>query len=430
MQTRSSGRYVMSMLAVLGFSAILAIAAPGAARAEEASSSLDTTLVAGEADAQEPKRKFTRINEYDGPITTVRLGYGLVFDYAGYSQDDASKQQFRLIPKLGLRDFRILLKGKFKTSRNISWMFGYMYDGADEDWHFRQTGLYVDVPEVSGRFFVGRTKEGYSQTKVMVGYYIWTIERNQTLDAFVPILADGIKYMGYFKGPRLYLNLGFYGDAWSEDEKFAIYDRQFIPRLVWQPILSKSGDKLLYLVSMGRDAKPDNNAIRLKSKPAAWHAPNYLDTGSIPADHVTGEGIEAYYRTGPWIVGSEYNWERVDALNGDHPTFHGGGTSVTWVPTGEIRPYNVQGAYFESLSPKRTVNEGGPGAWEFTLDFTYNDFDDGSYKGGKFWRLTPMTNWHIEDYLHLGLAYGYSKLDRFGVKGTTQFFQVRVATYY
>jgi len=425
---------VFFALAVLGLSAMSSVAIPSAAMGQGATStsfpSLDTTAVAGDADAQEPKRRLVKWNEYDGPITTVRFGWGFVVDYVGYSQDEDSKQQFRLTPELGLRDFRLLLRGKFKTSRPITWSLGYMYDGADKEWRFRQSGIQVDVPEVSGRFFVGRTKEGYSQTKVMTGYYIFNVERSQTLDAFVPILADGIKYMGYFKKPRLYLNLGFYGDALAEDEKFAIYDHQFIPRLVWQPILSESGNKVLHLGVMGRDAKPDNNAIRLKSKPAVFAAPNFLDTGSIPSDHVTGEGLEAYYRSGSWLVGSEYNWEHVDALNGDHPTFRGGNSVVTWLPTGEVRPYNVKGAYFDNISPKRSVFEGGPGAVELIFDMTYNDFDDGSYRGGKFWRLTPMAYWHMADYLHLGLAYGYSKLDRFGVKGTTQFFQFRFVTYY
>jgi phosphate-selective porin OprO/OprP len=35
----------------------------------------------------------------------------------------------------------------------------------------------VDVPELWGRLFIGRTKEGISMNKIMVGYYGWTMER-------------------------------------------------------------------------------------------------------------------------------------------------------------------------------------------------------------------------------------------------------------
>jgi hypothetical protein len=54
------------------------------------------------------------------------------------------------------------------------------------------------------------------------------------------------------------------------------------------------------------------------------------------------------------------------------------------------------------------------------------DLDEGPIHGGRFWRLTPMVNWYLSDHLRLELAYGVGQLDRFGVVGTTQFFQSRL----
>jgi phosphate-selective porin OprO/OprP len=51
--------------------------------------------------------------------------------------------------------------------------------------------------------------------------------------------------------------------------------------------------------------------------------------------------------------------------------------------------------------------------------------DDKSIRGGKFWRITPMVNWHMGDNVRLEFVYGYGSLDRFGVVGKTQFFQSR-----
>ena len=161
---------------MLALAVLCVVIAPRVARAQApvtpAQATIDTTLEAGEADAVAPQRRLVKWNEYDGPISTARFGYGFVYDIASYTQDDASRQQVSMPTEHGLRDFRLLLKGRFKTQRGLSWTLGYMYDSADEAWHFRQTGFQVDVPEVSGRFFLGRTKEGYSQAKVMVGYYI------------------------------------------------------------------------------------------------------------------------------------------------------------------------------------------------------------------------------------------------------------------
>ncbi|WP_263365768.1 hypothetical protein [Edaphobacter bradus] len=37
-----------------------------------------------------------------------------------------------------------------------------------------------------------------------------------------------------------------------------------------------------------------------------------------------------------------------------------------------------------------------------------------------------MVNWYLTDYLRLEAAYGIGHLDRFNLKGNTQFFQTRL----
>ena len=108
--------------------------------------------------------------------------------------------------------------------------------------------------------------------------------------------------------------------------------------------------------------------------------------------------------------------------------FHGGDLAATWLITGETREYNTVGGYFKAVSPAKTVFEGGPGAWEAVLRFSYIDLDSGNLRGGKFWRLTPMINWHLSDNLRLEFAYGYGNLTRFDLKGVTHFFQSRIQT--
>ena len=391
---------------------------------------IDSTSEAGEADAVAPKRQMVSWNQYDGPISSLRFGYGFVWDIASYTQDDASRQQFSMPTDNGLRDFRLLFKGRFKTRRPISWTIGYMYDGTEEAWRFRQTGFQVDVPELSGRFFLGRTKEGFSQAKVMVGYYILNMERSQALDAFVPILGDGIKYMGYYPRKRVFLNLGYFFDGLTtqaEKEKFMIDDHQTVARLGWQPILSDAEKKVLHVAVMARIASPDEGKIKFKSKPGSWLAPNFLDTGTLTSNHANTYGVEANYRSGPWLFASEYDWQTIE-LVGSTPTFHGGEITATWLATGEVRPYNAAGGFYQQVSPKRSVFEGGRGAIEATLGYTYNDFTQDSIDGGKFWRVTPMLKWYLSEYIGFEGAYGYGELERFGVTGRTQFFQGRFFT--
>ena len=86
----------------------------------------------------------------------------------------------------------------------------------------RESGVMVDVPELKGNIFVGRTKEGFSLNKVMVGYAGWTMERSTMSDASIPILADGIKWLGYSPNHRWIWNVGFYGDWLSKNKRACV----------------------------------------------------------------------------------------------------------------------------------------------------------------------------------------------------------------
>jgi phosphate-selective porin OprO and OprP len=411
-----------------GLAGLCLLTAPGArAQSPAAIATVDTTLEAGEADAQKPvERGLAKYNHWDLGFTTFRIGYGFLIDFATYAQNNAAEKQVISEPDVGLRDFRFMFKGKFNTKRPITWTTGIMYDGGTKDWHMRQTGLMVAVPEISSHFFIGRTKEGYSQYKQMVGYDIWTIERSPFLDAFVPIMADGIKWIGAVPGTELHWQLSWFGDALSEDEKFAIWDHQTVLRLTYLPVLTNK--KLLHIAIMGRDAKPDNGKLQARSRPEAYLSPYYVDTGKFNAKNGRTAGFETYYRSGSWLVGGEYGWQFMDASASGDPMFHGGNVTASWLITGETRGYNDVSNYFNAVSPRKTVFEGGPGAWEASLNLSYIDLDGGTLRGGKFWRVTPAVKWHLMDYLRIELAYGYGVLDRFGLEGTTHFFQGRLLT--
>ena len=183
-------------------------------------------------------------NEYEGPLFTLRVSAGVLLDAGTYAQDDASREQFALEPDWQFRDFRVLLNGRIKTKRAITWSAGLMYDATNDKWLARQTGVMVAIPELKGHVFVGRSKEGVSLNMIMVGYSGWTMERSTTVVATVPLLADGIKWMGYFPKQRLLYNLGWYTDVLSEGQSFSSYDQQLVARVGYLPILEDKGTVL------------------------------------------------------------------------------------------------------------------------------------------------------------------------------------------
>ena len=385
-------------------------------------STIDTTAEAGEP---EPRRRLVHWNEYEGPHFTIRFGAGFLYEVAGYGQDDESKEQFTLQPDETLRDFRLLFRGRFPSlKRKVTWCAGIMYDGANDQWLMRKTGIQIAVPEIWGHIFIGRQKEGFSLNKIMVGYDGWTMERATINDATIPILADGIQWMGYVPKYHLLWNLGYYNDFLSYKESFSTHQYQVVSRLVWLPIINEKD--VLHLGAMFRYGEPEDRKIQHRSRPEANPAPYFVDTGKFDAVATRMAGWEVYYRKGPWLFGSEYWFNSVNSVSQNYPLFHGGEVAVSWAVTGETRAYNTVGGYFRAFSPAKPVFQGGPGGWEVVLRYSHIDLDSGPVRGGKFGRITPMVNWHLSDHVRLEMAYGYGHLDRFEREGNTHFFQSRI----
>jgi phosphate-selective porin OprO/OprP len=400
------------------------------ATAQHRDSSLYNKLEAGdEADAGEPERKLVRFNEYQGKYFSLKVGGGYLEDGAFYSQDEKAKEQAETDGDTKLRDARGTFKGRFgprNMKYEVTYTTGIMYDQPSRKLLFRETGIMVAVPPLYSRFFIGRTKEGFSLNKVMVGYAGWTMERSAMSDATIPILGDGIKWIGDLPSHKFLWNIGYFFDHFNKDQAFSSYHQQGVARLMWLPILSEPKKEIFHIGLNLRYGQVDNDTLQLRSRPESWTAPYFVDTKKFYAKSTFMCGYEIYYRKGPWLVGSEYWFQSVDAPTKGNPLFHGGDIVVTWLITGETREYNTVGGFFRGISPKRTVFEGGPGAVEAVLRFSYIDLDDAMIMGGRFWRLTPMLNWHVSDNIRLEAAYGYGQLDKLGLVGGTNFFQGRI----
>lgn len=369
-------------------------------------------------------------NEFDGSISTFRIGLGYIHDFVTYSQDNVFKQQLdsaglKMDPASQPRDFRILGSGVFKTKRTLAWKFAYMYDGDKNSWLVRESGLTIGVPELGGHIFIGRTKEGYSMVKVMNGHSPWTAERQMALDV-IPILADGIKWMGYLSKSRLFWNLGYFNDIISNGEGFSTFEWQYVARIGWMPVNNKEKNKVLHIATNLRYAKPNDGKIALKSRPESNPAPQILNTGSFEADHSSHIGGEIYYSNGNLLLGSEVMVHNFySEASGDH-SFFGGDAVITYLFSGAKRPYKTTGSIFGFVPVKNSIFKGGWGEWEAVLRFSTLNLNDGAIKGGQFWRITPMINWYMSRVIRLEFIYGYGVLDRYNLKGAVQFFQTRI----
>jgi phosphate-selective porin OprO/OprP len=367
---------------------------------------------------------------FPGKYSTFKLGAALFYDYAAYRLDDNSKRQadsagYDVESQFKMRDFRFLLSGQLKTKRTISWKAGIMYDGVTDEWFIRETGFMINTPELWGNFFIGRTKEGFSLNKVMNAAFGWGMERQTAIDV-IPILADGIKWLGYLPKQRILWNLGIYTDWLSDSQGFSTYKWQTVARVGWLAIYSQADKTVLHVALNYRYGRPDDDDMRLRSRPESNPAPYYIDTNTISTNSSNHLGGEIYYSNGPWMFGSEFYVHKFYSPGAASMVFNGGEVTASYFITGETRPYSTASGIYGFTPVARPVFKGGPGAWEVVLRYSTFDLDDGPIRGGKFWKISPMVNWYLSKELRLEFAYGYGVLDRFNLKGATQFFQARI----
>jgi phosphate-selective porin OprO and OprP len=392
-----------------------------------------SVLLVPEVDSVTGKIKIEPANEVISSISTFKVGLGFIADFAAYSQDKMFKQQMdsagiEMKSMYKTRDLRILGSGKLLTKRNITWKFAFMYDGDKDEWLVRETGVTIGVPELAGSLFIGRTKEGYSMEKVMNGYCTWADERQMALDV-IPIFADGIKYFGYLQKSRIFWNVGLYNDYLSKGLGFSTYEWQYDARIGCLPIYDKEKDKLLHVAVNYRHGKTLDGKIALKSRPESNPAPQIINTGSFASDYSDHYGAEIYYSTGRLFLGSEVMVHQFNSSATDDHQFIGGDAFVTWFFTNSSHPYNTTGSVYGFVPVKKSVFKGGWGEWEGVLRFSSFDLNDGSVKGGKFWRITPMLNWYMSKALRMEFVYGYGVLDRYNLTGAVQIFQTRLQLF-
>jgi phosphate-selective porin OprO/OprP len=390
----------------------------------------DEEIEAAEADAPLPPydQKLMHWNDYKGEDFTLHFGYNVMYDAIGLNQDDASVDQWGDLksPDSKFRDVRLLASGKFpKSKRFVEWKAGYMYDGVNEKWLFRETGVIVAVPEIMGHLFIGRTKLGVSMIKHMSGASIMGLERAEIEDMTIPIQNDGIRWMGYLPKPHLVWNLGYFNETLLDNPLYPFMDQQYAARVAYVPLLSERAGKVLHLAANLKYGNPKDGKTQLKARPEASTAPYFLDTGVFPAEHEKVIGPEVWYRDNSWLFGSAYYFVKTEASEGDHQ-FQGGDMWASWLMTGEVRRYNTRGALFDFVYPKRSFFKGGTGAFEATIHATYTDANSGTIQGGKFWRVSPMLAWYPSYEFRFTIGYGYGVLDRFDTSGVTHFFQARI----
>lgn len=142
-----------------------------------------------------------------------------------------------------------------------------------------------------------------------------------------------------------------------------------------------------------------DETIRFLSRPESQIAPPFVDTGDMVAGSVDTGMFELAVARGPLSVQTEgaFTWVDRGTEGLQDPFFWGGYGFVSYVISGESRPYQGDRGNFGRLHPDGPFF--GPdgssyGAFEVAFRVSYLDLEDKEIAGGRLLDLTLGLNWH------------------------------------
>jgi phosphate-selective porin OprO and OprP len=221
---------------------------------------------------------------------------------------------------------------------------------------------------------------------------------------------------------------GWFNNWLDDDLSFTQSGQIFAGRISGLPIDAGGGRRLLHLGVSGVYREAQDGNFRLRSVPEVYEAPDFVDTGLLPADHGTSVGAELAAVERPVAVSAEYTWTSVGSPETGDPHFQGFYLMASWCMTGESRPYDRQLGSFGAIRPAQpfSFKHGGRGAWELAARYSRIDLTSGGVKGGEFDRWSGGLSWSPTSQWRFEFNYGYGRLKRANLDGRTHFYQLRL----
>lgn len=247
---------------------------------------------------------------------------------------------------------------------------------------------------------VGQFREPFSLETITSSKFITFMERSY-LDNFSPDRRVGLGASVW--GGRWFASAGVFGqEAGTVDESGQGEAHAFTGRLVWAPInrdgrLVHLGVGLSYRTPDAETGN-DTSSVRFRARPETWVSKaRFLSTGRIRGtDHAEYGNIEFAATRGPALLQAEYTEVHVSRQASlPSPKFNAGYVTVSYMLTGEHRPYVIQQGEFERIIPRSNKT----GAWEVAARWSYMDLNDlrtgVDIDGGRAENVTVGLNWHM-----------------------------------
>jgi phosphate-selective porin OprO/OprP len=211
----------------------------------------------------------------------------------------------------------------------------------------------------------------------------------------------------------------------------------FSGRLTWL-VLEGDDNQTLHVGGNYCFADPSNDLLQFRNQPELFvgestgplppptdgpaNLPPFVDTGLISANNFNLFGAELAGSYGSFLAQSEVLAMSVYQMGGQ-PTanFWGAYAQLSYVLTGEVRPYNKAGGVYTRVVPNKPFGTGpcsGCGAWEIAGRWSTIDLTDQNILGNELQDWTLGLNWYLNKYTKFQFNYIRPNLDS-AVTGTS-----------
>jgi phosphate-selective porin OprO/OprP len=301
--------------------------------------------------------------------------------------------------------------------------FDQGFDSSDED-ELTVFDLRLDVPLYKDTSLaIGKQKEPVSMERLMTLVDLPMQERSTVSDAMMPSRNVGIVLSGTGFDRRCSWAGGVFNPWLDQSGSISENATQIVGRGTVVALASADESSLVHL---GAGVRYSNlrKGVEYRSTPEFNDAPLFVDTGLVTADSSMLYDLEAAWRWGSLWLNGEYVVNRVDAA--DRLVFSGFHATVSYILSGEMRPYNKRNGLFRPVPVAKPVTRGGWGAWEAVARFSTIDLQEKNIDGGDMDIYSLGLNWKLTSITSLSVNYRHTLLDQAGETGRSDGIMMRV----
>lgn len=378
----------------------------------------------------------TKWNKFDTKYISGLFNGALALDRLIWlTQDDNSKTQIGDLSSSSIgaiRGFRFGFIGTINFKR--PWVYTIIAATRSFEKGFAESGesgfaifdLRLDIPLFPNlNVSIGKQKEPISLDRMTMLLFLPMQERPAVSDALLTSRNIGIVFNGTALKNRSTWAVGGFNNWIESGKSFNNNSYQFTGRVTAIPFLSADESNLLHL-GIGLRYSNLKSDINAKSDAEFYQSPVFIESGTFSATNTFTYNLEAYWRKGPLLVGTEYIGTNVNSSDYNDPRFNGYNIDVSWVFTGEMRTYRKKSGVFNAVPVSRPVSTGGWGAWEVAFRFSKIDFTSGTLEGGIMDTYSLGLNWCPTPFAQVTLNYRYIILNRFNVYGRSSGLNIRL----